>query len=108
MPTDAPISPIDLNRILGMRPHFEIINWRTPGGGDGDNALPNQPAPQLSGPVATPPAAASTSTSISTAAVQPQAKSGKPTIDLVNGTLNAMGEPKPVRSSEFYDDEIAF
>jgi hypothetical protein len=102
----------------GKRPHFDIIDWRTPG--EDANAIPARPtAPQLTGPVAaeTPPAstmtvAASSITSGPAQLVQPQHQAEprqakpKPPIDVTCETLTTMSDVKPVTTSEILDDDI--
>jgi hypothetical protein len=78
--------PMKMRFGMGKRPHFSIIGWKTPG--EDNMALPNQPAPQLSGPAASMPA--------------------KPPIDPAEETLSAMGDTKPVTSKEIFNDEIGF
>jgi hypothetical protein len=100
------------------RPHFDIIDWRTPG--EDANAIPARPtAPQLPGPVAaeTPPASTMTaaSSSITSGPAQlaqaehqakPRQAKPKPPIDVTGETLAAMSDVKPVRTGEIFDDDI--
>jgi hypothetical protein len=113
--------PMKMKFGMGVRPHFEIIGWRTPG--EDANAIPVQPAaPQLSGPAAaeTPPAPTTalpaqsniTSGRVESGPVQPQAKpqprhaKPKPPVNVISATLTAMGDVKPVSSNEVLDDDI--
>jgi hypothetical protein len=84
---------------MTTRPHFEIIGWQSPGGG-GDKALPDQSAPQLSGPVAAAAPAAEKKTASASSPMQPVKSSGKPAIN-----LNA-GNVKPVTTEELLNDKI--
>jgi hypothetical protein len=99
------------------RPHFQVLDWKSPGGGD-NTALADQTTPQLLSPVAaalsTPAAAPATaaapwtSTAASPTTSMP-AQPAKPTINLTaNKTLSAIGNPKPVTPNEFFNDEIPF
>jgi hypothetical protein len=67
---------------MRKRPHFEIIDWRTPGGDNAALAAP-QPA-QLSGPAAA------------------------PAPEKAVETLAAMGKVAPVTTEEFIDDAVTF
>jgi hypothetical protein len=96
---------------MGMRPHFDIIDWKTPGGVDDGKALPAQPpTPQLPGPAAAPAPmpAAPTSTSSATTPTPPaaQPRQVKPPVNLPGYTLAAMGDVKPVPPSEELNDKI--
>jgi hypothetical protein len=98
--------PMKTNFGMGRRPHFEIVGWKTPG--DDAKAVPPAPAtPQLTGPVTasteTPPASAATA---SPAAAQPYQAKPKPPVNLAGETLTAMGDVKPVTTSEILDDSI--
>jgi hypothetical protein len=84
--------PMKMKYGMGLRPHFAVIGWKTPG--EDNAALPNQPAPQLSGPAVS---------------AQPQQdKPGKPAINPSDETLSSMGDTKPVTSKEIFNDEIGF
>jgi hypothetical protein len=117
--------PMKMKFGMGMRPHFEIIGWKTPG--EDANAIPAQPsAPQLSGPAAaeappvstTMPPAQSNATSrhveSSSAPSQakpqrkPKTRQGKPKspVNVTSETLKAMGDVKPASSNEILDDKI--
>lgn len=91
------------------RPHFEIINWKSPGGGGG-KAIAEQPAPQLPAPAAATLAANATPPADKPVkANKPKQKSSKPAIELTaNETLGAMKDVKPVTTSELLNDEIPF
>jgi hypothetical protein len=80
---------------MRKRPHFEIVDWKTPGGGP--KAVPVQPAtPQLSGPAEATPAPAN----------KPSRPVAKPAVKLASETLNAMGNVKPATTGEVLNDEI--
>ena len=81
-----------------MRPHFEIVGWKLPGGGGGDSLPSKSPTPQLPG-----------SNSAPAPASQPASATGKPTIELGgNDTLRAVGDVKPATSEEILNDKIPF
>ena len=117
--------PMKMKFGMGMRPHFEIIGWKTPG--EDANAIPGQPAaPQLSGPAATetPPAPTTaplahsnvTSGRVENGPAQPQANpqarpkplqaKPKPPVNVSSATLTAMGDVKPVTTGEFLNDDV--
>jgi hypothetical protein len=84
---------------MKLRPHFEIVSWKTPG--DDNGALAAKPAPQLTGPVTAP--ASATAAVVKTPT---QAKSKKSAAKLSAETLASMGDVKPATSGEIFDDEI--
>jgi hypothetical protein len=91
---------------MGTRPHFEIIGWKTPGG-DGAKAIPAQPpTPQLPGPAAAPSPMPTPPAALATASVQ--TRQPKPPVNLAANTVAAMGDVKPVSSSEVLNDEIKY
>jgi hypothetical protein len=99
--------------IMGKRPHFEIIGWKTPG--DEANAVPTMPAtPQLTGPTAasveTPAPAPATPTqpapTNNPAPAQSQPAKPKPPVNLAAETIKVMGEVTPVTTAEILGDEI--
>jgi hypothetical protein len=86
-----------MNTDFGMksRPHFQIIDWRAPGGG-GPKVTPQLPPPQISGPpTPTTPTAepASTSTTPATAAT-------------ASTILDHTKQVKPVTVAELIADEL--
>jgi hypothetical protein len=96
---------------MGLRPHFEIIGWKTPGG-DANAILVQPAAPQLAGPAAaeTPPASNTAPASAESNPAQPkpevrQAKP-KPAVNVTSETLTVMSDVKPVSTNELLDDEI--
>jgi hypothetical protein len=93
---------------MGMRPHFEIIDWKTPGGDT--TAVAAKPTPQLSGPTTaapTPPTAAPT-TPAATAdhAPRPHPRQPKPAVSVAAGTISAMGDVEPVSTEEEMNDDL--
>ena len=97
--------PMKTNFGMRTRPHFEIIDWKTPG--DDAKAIPAKPAtPQLSGPAVapaeTPPAAPRPPSN----PAQPHQAKPKPPVKLASETLDAMGDVKPVTTGEIIDDDI--
>ena len=98
--------PMKTNFGMRLRPHFEIVGWKTPGGDDGEAALPKSAAPQLSGPAAAPtPNAAPASATSNTA--PPQPRPGKPPIRFTgDSTLAAMSDVKPVTTEELLNDSL--
>jgi hypothetical protein len=90
---------------LGLRPHFEIVGWKTPGGDA--NAIPVRPAaPQLTGPAAaeTPP----TPTTAPANAERPEVRQAKPkpAVNVTSETLKVMSDVKPVSTNEILSDAI--
>ena len=90
------------------RPHFEIVDWKTPGA---RTALPTEPAmPQLPHATAPPPApepAAPEPASQAQPPARPQTKPrAKPAVNLGANSLAAMGDLKPTEMKEFIDDSI--
>jgi hypothetical protein len=101
---------------MKTRPHFEILDWKTPGGED-STALPNKPAPQLPPAAAAAPTTATSATSTASTSTpttptptppSAQPRQGKPTINLTEETVAAMGTPKPVTTDELLNDSIPF
>jgi hypothetical protein len=94
---------------MGMRPHFEIVDWKTPGDG---NAVPApSPAPQLTAPAAAPTPAAPTPTSPPPApppAPPAQSRRAKPAVPLSEYTRAVMGDVKPVSVEEELNDTLPF
>lgn len=86
---------------MGRRPHFEIVDWKTPG--DNTKAVPVQPTPQLTGPAAAPVAPALTPTANP---AQPHQAKPKPPVKLTSETLNTMGDVKPATTSEIVNDQV--
>jgi hypothetical protein len=97
---------------MGMRPHFEIIGWKTPGE---PGAVPEQSTPQLTTP--TEPASAdpapTSAASPSTAAAAPSAltppktaRRPKTPVTLSEYTLGVMGDVKPVTTAEQLNDSL--
>jgi hypothetical protein len=95
--------PMKMRFGMGMRPHFEITGWKTPGGDA--NAIPVQPAaPQLTGPAAveTPP----TPITAPANAEKPEVHQAKPKPAVTSETLKVMGDVKPVSTNEILADEV--
>ena len=95
----------------GMRPHFEIIGWKTPGGDPA--AIPPKPTLQIAGPVATStpttstrPATPAPSTPTAPPTKPAQPRQPKPPVNLSDYTMAVMGEVKPVTTEEFLNDSL--
>jgi hypothetical protein len=84
---------------MGMRPHFEVIDWKIPGG-DTTTIAPN-PTPQISGPVSAP-----NPTTQTAAAPAAQPRQPKPPITLGDYTRAVMGDVKPVTTAEILNDSL--
>jgi hypothetical protein len=81
-----------------MRPHLEILDWKTLGGNG--NAIPPQaPAPQLTD------GSADSAPETPKPAPAQVAKSKKPVV-LSDYTLATMGDVKPVTTAEFINDSF--
>jgi hypothetical protein len=80
--------PFKTNFGMRTRPHFRIIDYRTPGGGGGQQITSGSSTPQVTGPPATPPTTPPTTPS-----------AAKP-------TLGKMETVKPVTTEELLGDEI--
>jgi hypothetical protein len=100
--------PMKMKFGMGLRPHFGIIGWKTPG--DDANAVPVQPAaPQLTGPA---PDAPSTPVEEPAAPAPQHAKPRlrqarpKPAVNVTSETLKTMGDVKPVSTNEILGDEV--
>jgi hypothetical protein len=90
---------------MTRRPHFEIISWKTPG--DDSKVVPVKPLPpQISGPVVAPVETPPAPAPAASPAAEPRQAKPKTPVNLTTDTLAAMGEVKPVTSSETFDDEI--
>jgi hypothetical protein len=109
---------------MGMRPHFEIVDWKVP---RGPKVVGEQPTPQLTGPAelasaanAAPPTPSSQPTQAppaTSAAVRasrphpvpaPASKppSAKTPVKVSDYTLAVMGEVKPVTTEELMNDSL--
>jgi hypothetical protein len=91
-----------------LRPHFEILQWKVLGGGNGGDQVPAPaPAPQLTGPVLEPtpevkpePTATSTST-------QPRQPKKPITVSAyTQAVMGALPDAKPVTTEELLDDSL--
>jgi hypothetical protein len=94
--------PFKTKRGMKTRPHFQIVDWKTPGG---SAALPAEPMTLLPNPDA--PSAPKTE------AEQPRGNGkGKPRmksrVRLAEETLGRMGDVKPAEAGEVIDDDIPF
>jgi hypothetical protein len=91
--------PFKTKRGLKTRPHFQIVDWKTPGG---PAALPTEPLtlpPSADAPLPEPASPEPTPA--------PQAKSRmKSQVRLGEETLAAMGDVKPPATKDFIDDEL--
>jgi hypothetical protein len=84
--------PMKMKFGMGVRPHFEIIGWKTPGGES--NTIPVQSAaPQLIGPAAT-----------ETPSTTPQQT--PPVQAAATTTLDAMKPVEPIRMEEVLNDSL--
>jgi hypothetical protein len=110
--------PMKTNYGMGLRPHFEIVDWKIPGG-DAQMVSAKPTAPQLTGPTAasvqspptspptSPPASPSAASAPATnTSAQPYEAKPKPPVNLAGETLTAMGNVKPVTTGEIMDDEV--
>jgi hypothetical protein len=94
---------------MGMRPHFEIVDWKVPGGDPA--AISPKPTPQIAAPTPTPtptPAPTPTPTSTATPATTPPAQPRQPKqpVNLSEYTKAVMGDVKPVTTEEFLNDSL--
>jgi hypothetical protein len=95
--------PFKTNFGLRTRPHFQIIDWKEPGGDN--NALPPKPStPQLGSPTKT--ASAPMSAPAVNNPTQTYQAKPKPPVKLANETLHVMGDVKPLTASEILNDEL--
>jgi hypothetical protein len=87
---------------MQMRPHFQVVDWRASGG---TPVISPAPTPQLTGPMAvTPPAA---STPAATASAPPQAASASPSASPAQSSILDHTKPvKPVTVGEIIADEL--
>jgi hypothetical protein len=102
---------------MGMRPHFEIIDWKTPGA---PSAVSEQLPPQLPSPSnapadsvtpepavdPTPLAPAPAPAPAPPAAAQPQPRKTKRPIAVSEYTAAVMGSPKPITTAELLNDSL--
>jgi hypothetical protein len=85
---------------MQMRPHFQVMEWREPGKGRGDQQLPVPPVPQLFGPAVTPaPTTAPATAPAPTPTTTPPAATGP-------GVLDTTKPVKPVTLAELVADEV--
>jgi hypothetical protein len=103
---------------MKVRPHFEIVGWKTPG--EDGKAVQAKPTPQLTGPAAEPastptPTPTPTRTPTPTPTPTPaspsapvQKRKPKPPVNLAAETVAALSDVKPVSLSEELDDEVGF
>jgi hypothetical protein len=94
---------------MGMRPHFEFVGWKTPGGDDGNTALPKPVTPQLAGPAtATTPTPSTPTPSTPPPATTPPAQPRQPKqpINLSEYTKAVMDDVEPVTTEEFLNDSL--
>jgi hypothetical protein len=100
-----------------LRPHLEIVSWKTPGGETPTPAIPSRPTPQIPGPTSAPTSAPTSTpapTPTPTTPVSPatsslaQPREPKQPVNLADYTLAVMGDVKPVTPSEELNDEIGF
>jgi hypothetical protein len=94
----------------GLRPHFDIIAWKSLGG---SNQTPLTPptlpltAPETpSDPGNAAPASTTSATPADDSQHAPYQAKPKPAINLATETLNAMDDVKPATMGEIVDDEI--
>jgi hypothetical protein len=83
----------------GMRPHFEPVDWKIPGGDT--TTIAANPTPQISGPVSAP-----NPTTQTAAAPAAQPRQPKPPITLGDYTRTVMGDVKPVTTAEILNDSL--
>jgi hypothetical protein len=82
---------------MGMRPHFEVIDWKTPGG-DTTTVAAN-PTPQIAAPVAPAPSPTQQTPA-------PQPRQPKRPITLSDYTRAVMGDVKPPTTEELLNDSL--
>jgi hypothetical protein len=87
---------------MKMRPHFEIVGWKTPG--EDTSATQTTPTPQISGPTVAPPPTSTPAGSATTSPAQP--RKPKQPVNLSDYTLAAMGDVKPATSEELFNDTL--
>ena len=91
-----------------MRPHFEIVGWKTPGGDPA--AISPQPTPQIAArrQRATTPTPSTPTPSTPTPATTPPAQPRQPKqpVNLSEYTKAVMGDVKPVTTEEFLNDSL--
>jgi hypothetical protein len=100
---------------LKNRPHFHIMDWKTPGGGAALSPapptlqLPSAAAPSSAAPEPAPTPTPASSPTPAPPPARPRTKSRiKSQVRLAKDTLIAMGDVKPVGLGEILDDEIPF
>jgi hypothetical protein len=81
---------------MQMRPHFQVVDWRTSGG---TPVISPSPAPQLTGPAAVTPPAAAPAAALTTPAAAPATSTQ-------SSVLNATKPVKPVTVAEAIADEL--
>jgi hypothetical protein len=116
--------PRKTRRGITLRPHFEIVDWKTPGG-IRDRAFPSAATPQLprpapmseptaptrtpstqTPPTQTPPAAERAPKPHPIPAPATKSPIAKQPVKLSNDTLAAMGNVKPPTTEEILDDSL--
>jgi hypothetical protein len=85
---------------MQMRPHFQVVDWRASGG---TPVVSPTPTPQLTGPLAATPSAASAP---ATPASAPTTSSSAPVTPPQSPILDAMRPVKPVTVAEAIADEL--
>lgn len=97
--------PMKTSYGMGRRPHFEIIDWKTPG--DDAKAVPAKPAtPQLSGPAVAPVETTPAAPTAPSNPAQPHQAKPKPPVKIASETLDTMSDVKPVTMGEIINDEV--
>jgi hypothetical protein len=91
--------PMKTNFGTRSRPHFEIIDWKTPGG-EAESVPAPSPTPQLTAPAAAP---TPTPTTASSGAKPRQAK---PPVQLSEYTLAVMSDVKKPTTEELLNDSL--
>jgi hypothetical protein len=92
--------PMKMRFGMGLRPHCEIVGWKTPG--EDADAVAAQSTPQLASPAAVEATVTGPKADPISSGPQPQAKAKPP----VNAALGNMGDVKPLTSAEILSDDI--
>jgi hypothetical protein len=79
---------------MGMRPHFEVIDWKTPGGGDTTTVAASPPTQQIAAPAPAAPAPSA------------QLRQPKQPIPLSEYTRAVMGDVKKPTTEELLNDSL--
>jgi hypothetical protein len=103
--TERPMKSAYRPNGMGVRPHFDIVDWKTR---PGDNAVSAQsPAPQLTGPAEAPtPAPEAPTKTAPTSPTQPTPRKAKRPVTVSAYTEAVLGTVKPVTTEELLNDSL--